>query len=111
MSRLSWYIWIRGQRWWFSLTQPHQLEDGDPDVDTLGDSNHWKKRIRVSLGLEPKEFLYTVIHEVLHGCLPDYDETAIVESSRSVTNAIWKLNFIWNPAWRRDARKEKPRRS
>ena len=111
MSRLSWYIWIRGQRWWFSLTQPHHLEEGEPEYDTEGDCDFDRRRIRVSLDLPPKRLIYVVVHEVLHGCQPDLDEQAVIETANAIANGLWKLTWVWNPAWRRDARKEKRSRN
>lgn len=100
MAHLSWYLSIRGERWRFRLTQPHELEEGEPEYDTEGDCDFARKRIRVSLDLSPKRFTYVVIHEVLHACFPDHDEQAIIEAGHAVNNALWKLEWIWKPAWR-----------
>lgn len=100
MPKLTIPLSIRGKRWFARLTQPHELEDGDPDFDTEGDCDCGTQRIRVSLALSPKRFVYVWIHETLHACLPDLDEQTVVEVANAITNGLWKLTWIWNPAWR-----------
>jgi hypothetical protein len=40
-----------------------------------------------------KEYLNTLIHEMLHCFLPDLSERNIIKMSNIMTDAIWKKNF------------------
>lgn len=72
-------IKIRG-RVWTVIFRPVPCEPtlfGICDYDT--------KTIRVHPGKEPRG---TLIHEVIHACLPDLSETAVDETERAITKAL-----------------------
>lgn len=72
-------IKIRG-RVWTIIFRPVPCEPtlfGICDYDT--------KTIRVHPDKDPRG---TLIHEVLHACLPDLSETAVDETERAITKAL-----------------------
>ena len=80
---------LRGKRW--NLEVVEYLQDGScgsiDAPDTPG------KRILISLSQTPLDLLDTVIHECLHGCCPDLDETCVEESATSIAKVLHRMGY------------------
>lgn len=63
-----------------------KLADCDAPTDT-------DKEIRLEQGLRGLNELTTVIHEGLHACLWDLDETAVEESASDIARLLWRLGY------------------
>jgi hypothetical protein len=71
---------LRGKRW--NLETIEYLQDGScGSIDPVDTPN---KRVIVALNQTPQDLLDTVIHECLHGCIPDLDETCVEETATSI---------------------------
>lgn len=52
-----------------------------------------KKMIEIDPRLEPKDRLFTLIHESLHWAFPELSETAILKAERKIGKIIWEQNY------------------
>lgn len=75
---------VRGQRYRVAWEHPTKA------VGTCDPKNHV---IQIKPNLGDDELLDTVIHELLHACYPDMGEDAIAESSRTITDALWRIGY------------------
>jgi hypothetical protein len=77
---------LRGKLW--DVEYVKRLPNGDRGVcdspDTAG------KKIQILARLKGQERLEVLIHEGLHACLWDLDETAITEIADDLARMIWK---------------------
>lgn len=55
-----------------------------------GEIDDAKREIKINPAAKGKKLLYALIHEGLHGCLPDLSEGAINETAESLTEILWK---------------------
>ena len=78
---------LRGKRW--NLEVVEYLQDGScGSIDPDGVVN---KRILISSSQTPIDKLDTVIHECLHGCIPDLDETCVEETATSIAKILFRM--------------------
>ena len=49
--------------------------------------------LSIDPALKGKEYLNTILHEALHGCLWDLSEEAIDETAASLAGLLWKLSY------------------
>jgi hypothetical protein len=86
---------LRGKR--FRILHPVNLGDFG-----MCDDSKETMRIWIRLDQSPKDFLETVIHEAMHGCLPDTTEEAVTETAESIAGLLWKYGYRI-PGTERDA--------
>ena len=51
------------------------------------------KAITLDSAQSPREYLESVIHECLHCCLWDLDESAVDETARDIAELLWKMGY------------------
>lgn len=49
--------------------------------------------IRVRATLEGKRRMEVLIHEMIHACHWDLDESAVTETARDIAEALWELGY------------------
>lgn len=59
----------------------------------LGRIYYDRRQIFLKRGVTGEPELDVLIHEMLHGCLPDMREDVITESSNSISAVLWKLGY------------------
>lgn len=66
-----------------------------PKMVDFGMCDDSKEEMRIWLRLDqpPKDFLETVIHEALHGCLPDITEEAVTETAEDIAGMLWRYGY------------------
>jgi hypothetical protein len=82
-------IKLRGKR--FKLTK-----SGSISSDTRGfctDVTEPHRRICLDSKLQGEEELEVYIHEFLHACFWDMDESAIEEAGEDIARALWRLGY------------------
>ena len=77
---------IRGQRWKIRWV---------PNLgQNLGLCDYDAKLLRIARGQRTKDELDTVVHELLHACLPDTCEEAVHETANALVEALVRLGLI-----------------
>ena len=88
---------VRGRRYNFRfVTRLGRTKVGAKYLPVLGlcdPPDKQRKHIRVVRGMEPKQELEIVLHELNHACFWDLDEAAITEAAMSQADALWKLGW------------------
>lgn len=59
----------------------------------MGQAIHGENVVEVDPRQHPREYLDTVIHEVLHLAHPDFSERQVCITSRKISTALWRLNY------------------
>ena len=83
------YVKMRGKR--FKLSK-----SGSIASDTRGfctDVTEPNRRICLDAKLEGEEELEVFIHEFLHACFWDMDESAVEEAGKDIARALWRLGY------------------
>lgn len=88
-KRFLFYANIRGKRYRFVKLDRRTKESIYGYCESPKDK---KKKIVIQLD-NTINSLYAVLHESLHACLWDTDESAITEISRDLSKIIWKLKW------------------
>ena len=78
---------LRGKRW--SLEVVDYLQDGS--CGSIDPPDTPQKRILIASNQTPIDQLDTVIHECLHGCIPDLDETCVEETATSIAKILFRM--------------------
>ena len=52
-----------------------------------------KKQIRIREDQRGLEHLDTLLHEGLHACFWDFDESVVLESARDLARLLWRLGY------------------
>lgn len=73
------YIKVRGERWRLVIEQ---------DKDAYGTCDCDAKVIRIAPGATQVQSIDTIVHEMLHACLPDLSEDAVAETATDITSAL-----------------------
>ncbi len=81
------YFWLLGKRWRLRFVRALR--------DALGDCDDELREIRVVEGLDGKERLRVMLHELVHAIDWHKDESYVDSVSRSMTNVLWR------DGWRR----------
>jgi hypothetical protein len=79
---------IRGNEWELRFTRENL------GVDSWGVCLHDQELIIVDSELRGAGRTDTLIHEILHACLPDVEELAIGETAVAVTEALCELGYL-----------------
>jgi hypothetical protein len=82
-------ISILGKRWLLSFVS--RLRDGIRGE--CDDPNAIRRRIRIKMGLAPKEELDTLIHELLHASDWHKDEAWVEQVATDIAEVLWKLGW------------------
>lgn len=53
----------------------------------------WDDLVEIDPRQNPKEYLDTVIHELLHVALPELSEAQVIQVSRLISSKLWKIGF------------------
>lgn len=53
----------------------------------------WNDLVEIDPRQDPKEYLDTAIHELLHIAQPELSESKVVQISRLISSKLWKLGF------------------
>lgn len=80
---------LRGKRWclsFVSLARERCIGKCDPP-----DSR--RKRIRIDKSLEGQQRLEILIHEMLHACHWDMDESAVTETAHDIAKILWDIGY------------------
>ena len=64
------------------------------DPDTAGVTSFQKRTISFRPTLSLPDFLDTAIHESLHACFPDLDETSVGEAAGSIASLLTRAGLI-----------------
>jgi len=59
-------------------------------------STYNERDIVIADNLVDKDELGTIIHEMIHACLPEYKEHFVDDIANSLTDALWKLGYRKN---------------
>jgi hypothetical protein len=62
----------------------------------LGECDHAARTIRIPIDGDTESELDVCIHEAIHACLPDLDETAVDETATSIARLLWRLQWRKN---------------
>jgi hypothetical protein len=49
--------------------------------------------IRVASWQSEEELLDTVLHELIHCCRPELEETTVTEMAREMSRVVWRLGY------------------
>ena len=80
---------LRGKRW--KLECIEYLQDGS--CGSIDPSDAPQKRILIALNQTPQDLLDTVIHECLHGCVPDLDEDCVTETATGIAKVLHRMGY------------------
>jgi hypothetical protein len=66
-----------------------------PTDPCVGHCWPWKKKRKIEIDprQSPKDYLDTLIHEMLHELFPQKPEKNILHSATSIANCLWRLNY------------------
>lgn len=79
---------LRGRR--YSLAWVTNLGENDGKCDPPD----WPaKKMRIKLGLSEHAEMETIIHEALHGCLWDLDETAVDQIAHDIARLLRRCGY------------------
>jgi hypothetical protein len=74
------------------IKQP-KIVDKLLEADVLGYAYQKEFEIEIDPRQNSKEYLNTLIHEMLHCFLPNLSERSIIRLSNIITNEIWKRRY------------------
>lgn len=77
---------LRGRRW--KVSDQSSLPIGD-----LGQCDYEHRVLYGPFEGDSREDLDVILHEILHGCVPDLDEQAVDETATSMANALYRLGW------------------
>lgn len=83
---------IGKKQWKMSFVRKMPAEPNLP-VDRCGDTDWSKKAIRVKTGMDPKETLETIIHEMIHAYFPKVTEKRVTDAGYIITDVLWRLGY------------------
>jgi len=83
---------LRGKWWTIARRRMRGRKVGECDSP----ANSAPRYIYLKPSLKDKELLETLLHEMLHACLWDLDEDAVIEVSADIASSLW------SDGWRRD---------
>jgi len=63
------------------------------EIGTLGECDYDARTIRIPIDGDTETELDVCIHEAIHACLPDIDETAVDETATSIARLLWRLQW------------------
>jgi len=81
---------LRGKRYDLRFVKRLKNDRGD---SLAGQCDFAKQQLRILVGQSPEEELDTIIHEVLHACLPTLSEKAVAETASGVSTVLLKLGY------------------
>lgn len=82
-------ISLRGKRYRLLRSYfPNDDDWGRCDPPTKRD-----KAVRINNRAVGRQELYSLVHEMMHGCFWDYDEGPIEEASVDISGVLWDLGF------------------
>ena len=78
---------LRGRIWHLEFVD--RLESGD--YGECDDPSRPQKRIRIAMNQSSADMMDTLIHELIHACLPDLSEEATLETATDISNVLRRL--------------------
>ncbi len=81
---------FRGKRYNIKTVSPSSI---DNDYGRCNPPDKKCKAIKINRSLRDKEELETYIHEGLHPCLWDVEESAITETASDIASLLWRLGY------------------
>jgi hypothetical protein len=78
---------LRGRIWHLEFVD--RLESGA--YGECDDPSRPQKRIRIAMNQSSADMMDTLVHELIHACLPDTSEEATSESARDISNVLRRL--------------------
>lgn len=77
----------------FSLISPTVRITNIPEKDVLGFAYKDEARVEIDPRQCSKEFLDTLIHELIHCFFPNMDEEYVEKMSTKIANQIWSKGY------------------
>lgn len=81
---------MRGKRYAF---RKMKKIDSVGSIGECADPTSTNKAIKIHKSLKGVDELEVTIHEMLHGCFWDLDESVIDEAGVDISKALWRLGY------------------
>ena len=78
---------LRGRIWHLEFVD--RLESGA--YGECDDPSRPQKRIRIAMNQSSADMMDTLLHELIHACMPDMSEEATLETANDISNVLRRL--------------------